>query len=355
MKNMHKSTIALVLLCTSLGAQNTLTVPAAFDAVDAPSRLWVAGVSVDLRQQTIIDARHLVPLVGHPITGLWWRRDAANEAFTGGTTTLSVSIGTTTADSLSASETYASNLPNATLVFSGPLQVPNAPPDLTGSWAADRTIRVAFNPAFTYTGGNLAVDVVGLADPVQPIAWWPADCAWDGAIGTVQSVGAGCGVHVNGNGEWASAVARSLLPGATAEFSARGTENGIALLCFGSLAQAPGQPLSAFLPGATPGCNVYVQVPMATMITSFASVPFPGEGGTALCSFPIPNQVWALGASFGSQWVDVQQQFATSNGVNSTVSATAPSLGMCVVRGVPGDPTGSVLTNQAHVLRFTYQ
>jgi hypothetical protein len=350
-------TLALLLAGPALVAQQALTVPAAYDTTDAPSRLWVAGFTVDLRQQIIIDAQHLQPMVGRTITALLWRRDADSEAFTGGTATMTVRLSPTFVDSRSASPSFAVNVPIPTEVFSDTVTVPASPPSPgpSASWAPDRTVRIAFTRPFTYSGGNLAIDVVGNIDPAQPIEWWPADAAWDYATGAAQSVGIGCGVHTNQNGEWASAAASTLLPGGMALLTARGTVNGLAFAFVGAPAQLPGVPLGTFLPGAPPSCSAYLSPPVTLFVTTFAYAPFPTEGGTAVLTFPVPNHPSVLGATLGCQWMDVQQQFATSNAVNFTIASTAPSLGMCVVQGLASSGTGFVLPNEAHVLRFEYQ
>lgn len=348
----------LVLSLPSLAAQQTVTVPAGYDSTDAPSRLWVAGVSASMRQQIVIDARHLSAMQGQSIAALLFRREAANEAYQGGTANLTVQLSQSlTVDALSASGSFAANAGVSPLtVFSGAVTIPAAPAMLSGSvgWNATQTLRIPFSQHFFYTGGSLIVDIVGLTTN-QAVAWWPADAVRDSATGAVQSVGTGCGSHANPAGEWASAAASTLVPGATSLFYARGTEQGLALMLLGLPPSPVGMPLQYLLPGAAPTCHIYMPLPATALVGVFSLVPHPGEGGVAQIWLPIPNSPWVLGATFGSQWMDLQQNFSTSNGVSATFSATVPSLGMCSIQGEVNSAHGIVTTNLAHVLRFDYQ
>lgn len=354
-----QSRIPLVVLTLGLGlaAQGTVTVPASYASTDAASRLWVAGFSADLRQQTIVGASHLQALLGRDLIAVRFRRDADPAAFAGGSANLVVQIGTTATAPLAASQSFAANLPQPTQVFAGSIAVPASPPapGPNANWDAQHSVRIPFSAPFRYLGGSLVLDISGTVDPTAPVEWWPADAAFDPLTGSVHSVGTGCGVHANAAGEWASVAASTLLAGGTAQLSARGTEQGLALLFLGAPAQPQGMPLEWLVPGALPGCHVHLPLPAALLVTTFANVPFAGEGGVAIQFVRIPNQPWVLGASFGTQWVDVQQQFATSNAVDFTIAAAMPSLDLAVVRGVPGEPNGIVLVNQAHVLQFEFQ
>jgi hypothetical protein len=317
-------------------------------------------MSADLRQQTIIDERHLLPLIGRTLHAISWRRSAGTEAFLTGSADLTVRLGATAAiDSLSASRDFAQNLgSNAVTVFAGVATAPASPatPGPTVPWSPDRTIRVAFQTPFVYAGGTLVVDVVGTARPGQSTPWWVADCAWDFASGATASVGTACGTHVNNQGEWAWADAFSLVPGASAVLSATGTFDGFALLVLGAPATAPGMPLQLLLPGARPNCEIYVPQPFQMVLTMFSSHLLATQAyGTANQILPIPNLPWALGAGFGTQWMDLGDQFATSNAVNCTVAATRPSLGMAHIRGAAAGALGQIAVNQAHVVRFEAQ
>ena len=72
-------------MCSALQAQQTLVAPAAYTSTDAIAYEWVAGASRPLRQQTLIGASHLAAMVGHNITSIELRRNAANETYAGGT------------------------------------------------------------------------------------------------------------------------------------------------------------------------------------------------------------------------------------------------------------------------------
>jgi hypothetical protein len=87
----------------------------------------------------------------------------------------------------------------------------------------------------------------------------------------------------------------------------------------------------------------------------FADIPFAGEGGRAHFDLSIPGEPWVLGMTLGAQWMDLMQQFATSNALHCTIAGTSPSLGMCTVQNAAGQLEGAVVTHLAHVLRFEYQ
>ena len=118
---------------------------------------------------------------------------------------------------------------------------------------------------------------------------------------------------------------------------------------------APGIPLSSLLPGSRPGCTVNLPLQVELIVTLFADIPFPGHGGRARFDLSVPGESWLLGMTLGAQWMDLMQQFATSNALHCTIAATTPSLGMCTVQNVTGQPRGVVVTHVAHVLRFEYQ
>ncbi|GAB4139285.1 MAG: hypothetical protein Fur0037_05430 [Planctomycetota bacterium] len=356
---MNKRIAAILFpLCSAAIGQQFVTAPAAYDAQDAPSRLWLAGVSADLRQQIVIDGRHLAAAAGRSLTAISFRREAANEAYGSGTVDLTVALAVNPLiDALSATADFASNLgPNPTVVHQGAIAIPAAPPmPASGAtWSPATTIRIPFSQPFAYSGGTLVIDLRGRTT-AQSVAWWPCDAAADPVTGSVQNVGTGCGSHANAAGEWASAADNTLVPGATAQFYALGTEQGLGLMLFGLPASMPGTPLSLMIPGAIPGCTIYMQPPVTPLFAAFSTVPFPGEWGLAQIWLPIPNAAWILGASFGSQWMDLQQGFATSNGLVCTIAGAAPSLGMAEVRGGAQAATGAVLTNLAHVVRFEFQ
>jgi hypothetical protein len=100
---------------------------------------------------------------------------------------------------------------------------------------------------------------------------------------------------------------------------------------------------------------VNLVLPAELVITTFSQILFPGEGARATFELPVPNTPWVFGATLGAQWMDLGQQFTTSNALQCTIGATAPTLGMCTIRGPAGQPKGSVFTHIAHVLRFEYQ
>lgn len=149
---MHTNALpVLFLACSAATAQQVLTVPAAYDANDAPSRLWIAGVTADLHQQIIVDARHLQGMAGRTITALLWRREASAETFAGGAASLTVRLAETTRDSLNASPVFAANLgASAQTVFAGTVSIPTAPalPVSGLTWDQGSTVRLDFTNGF---------------------------------------------------------------------------------------------------------------------------------------------------------------------------------------------------------------
>jgi len=351
--------LGVTALHTQLHAQQTLTVPDGFAAVDAPSRLWVAGLHANYHQQIVIDASHLQSMTGAMIDSIRWRREAAPEAYAGGAVHLRIELAESANDPLSASPVFAGNLgASPTLVFDGNVPVPaSGPMGSTGLvWDAAHSLRVDLTTPFPYAGGHLVIDVIGTAG-ASSVAWWPADAAWDAATGTVQDLGVACGPFANAAGVWAGAEAKTLLVGSSACLWANGTENGLAFLLQSLVPpQVPGIPLGNFgVPAVEPSCAVYLNPPALLAIESFDDVPAPGtgSGGSADYFLPLPNAPWLLGVTLFTQWFDLQAM-ATSNAVAGTIGAAAPTLGMTTIQAEAGASQGVLMPDIAHVLQFEY-
>lgn len=336
-------------------AQVQATAPAGTDAVEGSSVLWLPGTELALRQQTVVDASLLTALVGRDLTALSFRRNGHATALTGGSAHWTVHVAHAPHGPLQASPSFAANAPAPQLVFQGTVPFPASPAPTGPSWSAQDSVRVDFSLPFRYLGGPLVVDITGTPGSAGPTSW-PADAVRETVAGSVTNVGDGCGAFGGTNHRWAHALAGTLVAGGTAQFTAWGTPGGLGMACVGSSAIANLYPLAAVLPGAAPGCNVHLVDVLAS-----AAVPFAGPVDPALASLggmghfllSIPNQPFALGATFATQWLDLSQSFATSNAEHWTIAPSTPALGMATVQALASETTGVVDPTLAHVLRFT--
>jgi hypothetical protein len=336
-------------------------IPAAYTNPDANSYLWVAGASQDVRQQTLIGASHLQPLLGKQLTGLELRRTAANEVYAGGVANLTVSLSISPLTPLQCSDTYAQNVGTAAQVFSGAVTFPTSPAN-TGpnvAWAPDTTIRIPFAAPFLYTGGTLCIDVLGQKITGQTANWWMADAVFEDIQGTATRIGDGCGYYGGPNHRWSWVETRSLLPGARAHFSAQGTPLGLGAVLFGNAAAVPA-PVAAF--GVPAPANCFSRLDPASILVGGFLVFVPendprlaARGGFADHRFWIPDAPWTFGMTLSTQWVDFTQQFATSDAWTWTVASVLPTLDMAFVDGSPLSASGLATVHIAPVWRFEYQ
>ena len=346
---------------TALGAatlaQSTHVVPAGYATTDAVSYLWIAGASRDVRQQTLVGASHLTPLVGRDIAALELRRTAANETYQGGTAQLTVTLSTSPNTPLSCSQAFAANTgSNCLQVFSGTVTLPTSPP-VAGpvvAWTPANTVRIAFQTPFTYLGGTLCVDVVGHPVAGQNANWWMADAEFEDIIGATLEIGPGCGAYGGPQHRWSHVAQRSLLPGAYARFWAYGPQNSVGLAAFGASGPAIPLPLLG-LP--SPGCSLYLSSLDAAMLAVFEPQPSPllaAAGGVAEVRIKIPSNPAALGFTLTTQWLE-WSQLAVSNAIEWTIASAIPTFDMAVVEGHPSELTGEVAVHLAHVMRFEFQ
>jgi hypothetical protein len=341
-----------------LVSQQACVVPSSYAAADAPSLLWLAGVSEDLRQQVLVDATHLQPLQGRLITALSWRRNASADLLQGGSVTMTVRLAHSPRSAADASMALADNLGlNPVQVFQGQVTVPTSPPapGPTATWSSDVVVRLVLQQGFLYLGGTLCIDVAGISDPTSPVAWWPMDAAWDTASGGKVDVGVGCGPYAGSSGRWSTADPRSLVPGGTGLLTARGTPGGLAFLVFAVGAQANALDLRAAI-GAPAGCYAHLSGILFSRVTQFGPLvdpQAPDRGGQVTWRLSIPNEPWALAATFAIQWLDATA-FAASNAVVCTVSSVPSTLGMTTVQAGLSDTAGTIMPNVAHVLRFEF-
>lgn len=190
--------LAGVFLSTTICAQQHLTVPSAHDAQDAPACIGLAGSGSNLRQQVIIGANHLLPLVGHTLSAIEFRRNLEEETFIGGSCNIAVTLATSITTPQNAAHTFSANLgSNSVLVHSGSVTFPTSPGStmlpapINPAWTTNNTIRIPFSTIFTYNGGPLIIDFIG-TESAQGPGWWLMDAASEDVEGTIRSLGTAC-------------------------------------------------------------------------------------------------------------------------------------------------------------------
>lgn len=355
-----RTPLALALLggLSTLCAQNYHVAPTAYSTADAPAYGWIPGASRALRQQTLMGATHLTPLVGKAIHAIELRRNLIDEVYQGGTAHMTVTLSIAPHTPLECADAFAANTGSFALqVFSGNVTFPTSPGANTWPvpWTTDNVVRIPFTQVYPYGGGTLCIDIVGTPIAGQEANWWMADLELEDIAGTTVDLGGGCGLYGGVDKEWSHVSRRSLVPGAYARFSANGTPGGLALACFGTTAAAP-LPLSVILPSG-PGCDLWLATLDGILPTIFwppiepADLPF---GGEAEVTFKLPNLPSMFGASLTTQWID-WDQFATSNAIEWTVASATPTADVAVLDGDPTDATGLVSVYLGHVMRFEYQ
>lgn len=353
--------LSAALAATSIASQQPLflTAPPGFGNIDAPSYLWLPGASREVRQQTLIGAARLVPIMGRTITALELRRTAADETYSGGMASITITMSAAPHTPLECSEQFAANSGAAAVqVFSGPVTIPTSPPELGPSvpWDLDNTIRIPLQTPFVYLGGTLCVDVVGQPVPGQNANWWMADAEFEDISGSVVDLDGGCGIYGGTAHRWSHVDERSLLPGAYAHFHAYGTPYGFALTAFG-LPNPTGVPLALLGLPASAECELRlgsVDLLAVSMFIPDLQPQLQSRGGRADVTLKLPGNAAVLGLSLTTQWID-WAQMATSNAIEWTIAGSVPTLDMALVEGHPGEPTGNVSVHLAHVMRFEYQ
>lgn len=345
--------VACALSCAVSQAQQFATVPSAADGVEARSLVWLAGTARALRQQIVIDASHLLPLVGRDLTRIVLRRDTNDgRGRVGGDVDLVVRIGAASLPPSRASRTFAANVASPSEVFRGTVRLP-ASPAVAGfvGWDPAHVVDIAFATAFRYGGGDLCVELEGT--PVGAGAgWWPVDAVADSASGRVTHHGRTCGPFGGPAGSSNAVAAAALVPGETVTFVARGKPLAVAHLLVG-VSMLP-VPIDLGVLGA-PGCVLAVDA-FAALSTTFGTALFGVEfGGHAALRVALPGEARLLGARFVTQWVDLGPPLTTSEAVECEVAGQLPALGMALVEGVLGSGEGSVSVTGAPVLRFGYR
>lgn len=346
-------------LCSALRAQQTLVAPATYTSTDAIAYEWIAGASRPLRQQTLIGASHLATLVGHSLTAIELRRNAANETYAGGTAHLTVTLSIAPHAPVEGSNVFAANTGTAAaMVFDGDVTLPLSPPPTSANvgWTTDNVVRIELDTPYTYTGGTLCVDVVGQPIAGQNANWWMADAVFDDVPGTVADLGGGCGSYGGPTHEWAGVASRSLVPGGFARFFAFGPPNGLGLIVFGQRNPTPVPMWMLGLPSPQ-DCQLHLLTADLIAPAIFEPENEPGllsRGGVAEVRFKLPNLPQVLGLGMTTQWVE-WSQFATSNAIEWTVSTAPATLDMALLEGHPQSATGELSVHLAQVMRFHFQ
>ena len=158
---------SLVLLAAPRLAAQVVVVPAIHAAADAPSTTWLAGFGTKLRQQLLVDAQHLAPLVNRSVAAIAFRRDTgrAFAALPGGTATITIRLSTSPRTAREPSDRLADNTgTDELIVFSGAVAIPTAPaviPSAAVPWTTPHAVRIPLTTPFVYRGGTLTIDLDG--------------------------------------------------------------------------------------------------------------------------------------------------------------------------------------------------
>ncbi len=348
-------------LVSTCAVGQSLVVPPAYLAADGNSRFWIAGTIQPRRQQTIVGASMLTPMIGHAITGVSFRRNGENQPLIGGDAMLLVRLSHSAVSPMATSTTFDANHgPDVATVFQGTVSLPISPPPIGGvvPWDSSNIVHIAFQQPFAYAGGNLAIEVSGMPGS-NPTSWWPADAVWQPNGGNATSVGNGSGPYGGPSGEWSLLASAELGPGATVQFTALGHPGDIAALGIASGAQLDRIDIGAF---GVPGSFIHILDPFALELAIFGP-PIssnPLSTGIATYSARVPTDPAFLGAQFGSQWfrIDGMGRIASSNAHQWSTANQYPGLGMTLITApaLGGTPTlGKVVPACGHVLRFDYQ
>lgn len=344
--------VPCLVTVASLAAQGLHVVPNSWASTEAPSMLATPGAGISERQQILIDASELSPLLGRRITGLVFRRDSGyGDALDPAQGTIVASLGVAATAPHSASPVWSANLPQRIECYRGPIVAPASPAIAAGGagWTHPHAIDLQFSTPFAYSGGHLCIELEGTTNAD---VWWPIDAITDSAAGTVSAEGQACGPRSRQLGQTAFVAAADLVVGRTAIcklFSDLGTST-ILIVGLGMLPS----PFDLALIGS-PGCWIYVE-PIAT-VPSTVTTPILGTpfGAVTNVNLHIPAQSNLMGAPLALQWVEMTTNgVASSNALNCTIAATPPTLPMAVVWQ---RPNGNVIidTTRAPVVGLRWE
>lgn len=356
-------TTCLLLTATALTplatAQTYEVAPATYANDDAIAFNWIAGASREVRQQILVGEAHLQNLIGEDLLAFEFRRTAKNETYAAGACQMTVQLSISPRDPVETAAQLSANVgPNPIQVFNGQVDFPNSPPEPgpTVAWTADNTVRVPFTTAYTYNGGTLCIDIVGIPIAGQQANWWMADAMFEDVPGTTTDLGGGCGAYGGPSRAWAHVDERSLTVGGNVHMSAYGDPFGFAIAAIGQ-SNTVGTPLWMLGFPADPSCQLHLSTLDSLMPAVFMPDPHPSlvnRGGRADLYLQVPANTMLLGASLTTQWFD-WNQVATSNAIEWTLASQVPTLDMALVEAHPTQTHGQVTNFIAPVLRFEYQ
>lgn len=348
---MHLHLLTLVFGTAGLAvAQQHIVVPSAFADSEAPSLAGLAGATVAMRQQILIDPAHLTSAVGRTILALQLRRDTGfGRARSAQAARMIVRLGTNSVAPVEASTTLARNLGNAVEVFRGDVTFP-ATPEVSGyvGWVAPHIVDIRFTTGYAYSGGTLCIDLYGTPLHSAP-PHWSVDAASDRAAGATTAIGAACGPYANAIGRSSGLAEADLVPGESALFFSRGEPGASAILLFGPRPRAV--PLDLGFLGA-PGCMLYIDA-FAAATTVFARAELGAAfGGLANVVVRIPADQALLGGRLATQWIESGLALRTSEALDCRIASAPSRLGMATVTARPGEPDGRIDVTRSPVVRL---
>ncbi|MGE3966560.1 MAG: hypothetical protein AB7I09_20865 [Planctomycetota bacterium] len=322
---------AATWLCAAANSQQIVTIPSGYANTDAPSRTVVVR-NVTVRTQVVIDSWRVPIAPQDTIAALHLRRDGAlAETLAGGTWSLVVRMGSATRIAADALPDYAGNSSNLLEIFRGLVSTPASPqPSGSISWNASDSIRIPLSPTLAYGGGGLVIDIES-----TPLGsdWWPVDAHDEAIAGAAVSVGSPCGNFSN----WPATSHvddHDLVIGRTARFRLKGEPGAAAWLMLGTDLLAVPASLSML---GSPDCALHL-IPFAMLGTTVGPALVRAEfGGNAWVDVHLPADPALLSARLGAQWLEWQSTgFASSNALDVTLAAIAPTSGFAVVSGQVG-------------------
>ena len=362
--------VAGACLTASMHSQTTLTVPPAFETIDANSGGTMAGFSARYRQQMLVDGGLLTPMQNKTIGALWFRRDELRgRFFQSSTTHLKIRVASAGRPTTAPSRRFADNLgPNAQTVFDGTLNLPatGPPPGIIPAvWTTPWAIRIPFSTGgFPYQNGDLCIQVDGTPqNPPANFIWW-VDCDHEADVGTVQQIGTACGAPATETQRTAGAWGRGMVAGSTFTMVSWGWPGSIGVMMLGTA--LPG-PLSLDFVQA-PNCQLYVQ-PQITVPAIYPAA-FNGETfGRLPLVVHVPSHTAFLATRVAAQWANIEPPgsfsnpggITTTNGLDITLGGKMPLGSISTVRsesvvgGGSLSSLGWIWVSRGPVMQFEYQ
>ncbi|MEM7200492.1 MAG: hypothetical protein AAF628_09525 [Planctomycetota bacterium] len=346
-------------------AQQWVVVPSQYDGQEGTSGGTVAGFSARFREQILVSGTALQALQGEEIDSLWFRRDDLfGKTLLSSWSNIKVTVAPALLPPTAPSRVFVENLgAPSQVVFDGllPLDGSSAPPS-PAPWATPFVAMVPFDTTYSYTGGDLCIEIEGTPDyPPLDFVWW-VDVAHLAAVGSVQHVGSPCGAPAAENALTADAWGRNMVPGATFTMVSFGRPGTPGVMLLGAPLPTP---LSLAFMGAS-GCELYLLPTLQILGQHSAPV---GGGAVAAPLFwdvHLPVHPGFLGAQFRVQFANLETgsgssnpaRITTTNALDITLGGSLPSGPISVVKseavpdGAPLPDFGMVSVSRGPVLRF---